>query len=99
MAFRFRKSIKLFPGLKINFSKKGASLSLGAKGASVNLSAKGARATVGVPGTGMSYSESISAASIRNGDFVGSKKGSKAYVFWALLLIVCAVWAFYKFYS
>ena len=56
MGFRFRKSVKLLPGLKVNLSKSGASLTVGKAGACVNVSAKGTRATVGLPGTGLSYS-------------------------------------------
>ncbi len=56
MGFRFRRSIRLLPGVKINLGKKGASLSLGGRGATVNFSAKGRRTTLGIPGTGISYS-------------------------------------------
>lgn len=56
MGFRFRKSVKIVPGVKVNFSKKGASLSVGRRGASVNINRKGVRSTVGLPGTGLSYS-------------------------------------------
>lgn len=55
MGFRFRKYIRLMPGLKINISKSGASATLGGKGAAVNVGKKGVRATVGLPGSGMSY--------------------------------------------
>ena len=57
MGFRFRKSIKILPGVRLNFSKSGVSTSIGVPGATVNLSKKGTRTTVGVPGTGISYSE------------------------------------------
>ena len=60
MGFRFRKSIKLFPGLRINLSKSGVSASVGVKGATVNISDRGTRGTVGLPGTGISYSEKLS---------------------------------------
>ena len=56
MGFRFRRSIRLLPGVKINLGKKGASLSVGGRGATVNFSAKGRRTTLGIPGTGISYS-------------------------------------------
>lgn len=36
MGFRFRKSFKIAPGIKVNVSKKGASLSAGAKGFRIN---------------------------------------------------------------
>ncbi|UDF02994.1 DUF4236 domain-containing protein [Asticcacaulis sp. AND118] len=56
MGFRFRKSIKIAPGVRINLSKKGvSSTSIGTKGATVNLNEKGAKTTVGVPGSGLSY--------------------------------------------
>lgn len=55
MGFRFRKGLSLLPGVRLNFSKSGASLSLGGRGMSVNLSPSGVRTTVGVPGSGMSY--------------------------------------------
>lgn len=60
MGFRFRKSIKLLPGVRVNFSKSGTSLSVGGKGATANFSKRGTRVTVGIPGTGISYSEKIS---------------------------------------
>lgn len=57
MGFRFRKSIKLAPGVRINLTKKGvSSLSVGRRGATVNVGKKGTRGTVGIPGSGMSYS-------------------------------------------
>ena len=59
MGFRIRKSIKLFPGVRINLSKSGVSASVGVKGTTVNISEKGTRATVDIPGTGVSYSEKL----------------------------------------
>ncbi len=59
MGFRFRKSVKICKGLKVNFSKSGASLSIGGRGHSLTLG-KRSRATFGIPGTGLSYSTSLS---------------------------------------
>jgi hypothetical protein len=57
MGFRFRKSIKLAPGVKVNLSSRGlSSLSVGKNGARVNIGKKGIRGTIGIPGTGISYS-------------------------------------------
>lgn len=57
MGFRFRKSIKIAPGVRINLTKKGvSSLSVGKRGATVNVGKKGTRGTVGIPGSGLSYS-------------------------------------------
>ena len=60
MGFRFRKTIKLFPGVKLNFSRSGVSTSIGGPGATINISKHGTRGTVGIPGTGVSYSENLS---------------------------------------
>ena len=63
MGFRFRRSVKLIPGVRLNFSTRGASISLGAPGATLNFSGRGARATFGVPGTGFSWSQSLTSGS------------------------------------
>ncbi|MBF7694148.1 DUF4236 domain-containing protein [Acinetobacter pollinis] len=57
MGLRFRKSIKFAPGVRLNIGKNGiSSVSIGKNRAKVNVSKKGTRATVGLPGTGFSYS-------------------------------------------
>jgi hypothetical protein len=56
MGLRFRKIVRLLPGVRLNFSKSGGSLSLGDRGLTVNLNRDGARATTGIPGSGLSYS-------------------------------------------
>jgi len=56
MGFRFRRSVKIIPGVRLNFSKSGTSLSLGGRGFTTNISKRGTKTTVGLPGTGISYS-------------------------------------------
>lgn len=56
MGWRFRKSIKIFPGFRLNLGKRGVnSVSVGKAGFTTNISSRGVRHTVGVPGTGLSY--------------------------------------------
>jgi len=59
MAFRFRRSARLGP-LRFNFGKGGlGSISVGGRGASFNIPVArsgGPRTTVGLPGTGLSWS-------------------------------------------
>lgn len=55
MGLRFRKSVKILPGVKLNFSKSGTSMTVGKRGMSANFSSRGTRTTVGIPGTGLSY--------------------------------------------
>ncbi len=53
-SFRFFRRVRIAPGLTINMSKSGPSLSVGARGAHVTLGgARGRRTTVGLPGTGL----------------------------------------------
>lgn len=59
MGWRFRKSVKLAPGVRVNFGKRGTSLSIGGKGFRKTFSSTGRTTTTfGIPGTGLSYSES-----------------------------------------
>ncbi|WP_417066324.1 DUF4236 domain-containing protein [Gemmiger sp.] len=57
MAFRFRKSVKIAPGVRLNLNKKSTSVSFGGKGFHHTISSTGRRTTTtGLPGTGISYS-------------------------------------------
>jgi hypothetical protein len=59
MGLRFRRSIKLLPGIRVNFGLSRASLSIGRRGLTYNIGSKGSRVTVGIPGSGISYTQSI----------------------------------------
>lgn len=60
MGLRFRKRLKIAPGLYLNVSSSGTSWSLGAPGAMLNFGGRnGARATFGIPGSGLSYSQKL----------------------------------------
>jgi hypothetical protein len=56
MGFRFRRSVKLMPGVRLNASTRGLSVSVGGRGGTVNIGRRGVRTTVSLPGTGLSYS-------------------------------------------
>ncbi len=56
MGVRFRKSIKLGKGAKINFGKTGVSFTVGTRGFHHTVHSSGKKTTsVGIPGTGLSY--------------------------------------------
>ena len=56
MGFRFHRSLRLGP-VRFNIGKTGAtSISVGGRGAHVTFGRKGTRTTLGLPGTGLSYS-------------------------------------------
>lgn len=59
MGLRFRRSIKIAPGVRVNLNKKSASVTFGPKGLKHTVSTTGkSHTTVGVPGTGLSYTTS-----------------------------------------
>ena len=54
MGLNFRKSISILPGVKVNLSKGGVSLSGGVKGLRKSINTKGqTTTTVSIPGTGI----------------------------------------------
>ena len=53
MALRYRKRIKIAPGIYINISKSGVSTTIGPRGASVNFGRNGTYVNAGIPGTGL----------------------------------------------
>jgi len=55
MPFRFFQRFRIAPGLRLNVSKGGISLSAGPRGAQFTIGTSGTRATAGLPGTGLHY--------------------------------------------
>ncbi len=56
MGWRFRKSIKILPGVKVNIGKDGfSSVSVGTRGAHITMGKNGTTVSAGIPGTGLSY--------------------------------------------
>ncbi len=60
MSLRFRKSIKLAPGIRMNLSGSGASWTLGPRGASVGIGKRGNFLNTGIPGTGLYSRQALS---------------------------------------
>lgn len=58
MSFRFFRRIRIAPGISLNLSKGGLSVSAGPPGAKFTVGTKGTRATIGLPGTGLFYTVS-----------------------------------------
>ncbi|MFL5482866.1 MAG: DUF4236 domain-containing protein [Gemmatimonadaceae bacterium] len=59
MGWRFRKSFSPLPGVRINFSPRGISTSVGVGPARIYLGSQGPALTARVPGTGISFRQSI----------------------------------------
>ncbi len=89
MGLRYRKSITIFPGVKLNISKSGLSLSVGKKGAHVTAGTSGRKSvSVGIPGTGMSYTKTISG---------GSRKKTLGIAFTAVVIAGAVIMGIIKY--
>jgi tetratricopeptide (TPR) repeat protein len=61
MSIRFRKSMKLVPGVRLNFSKNTVGMSFGVPGARYTINSKGRRTfSTGIPGTGLYNVQTLS---------------------------------------
>ncbi len=59
MGLRFSRRVTLFPGVRLNFSRRGVSASIGPRGASVTVGPRGSAVNVGIPGTGLSFRQQL----------------------------------------
>jgi len=87
MGWRYRRSVKLLPGARVNISKTGTSLSVGRRGATVNIGKRGVRSTFGIPGTGISYvtQHSSRRRSRSRQTAVSPRPGYRTWVIWLVL--------------
>jgi tetratricopeptide (TPR) repeat protein len=76
MGFRFFKRMNILPGVQLNLSKGGGSISLGPQGAKLTVGTSGARVTFGIPGTGLFYTTNFSLGKL--GRLFGQPSGSAA---------------------
>jgi len=60
MAWRYRKRIKIIPGVHLNLSRSGITTSVGVRGASVTLGKNGSYLNTGIPGTGIYQRQKLS---------------------------------------
>jgi len=54
MGWRYRKSVKIMPGVRLNFTNRGMSATLGPRGSSVSVSRRGTYLNQGIPFLGLS---------------------------------------------
>lgn len=95
MGWRFRKTVKILPGVRLNISRSGIGTTLGPNGASINLGNRGTRITVGIPGTGISHSSLMSQSTDSGGGQTvlpvnAQKSGCGTWAIVAIALIAIA---------
>jgi hypothetical protein len=68
MGFRFRRTAKILPGVRLNINKSSLSVSVGPRGLKHTMSTNGTRTdTIGIPGSGLSYIERSKDSSRQSG--------------------------------
>ncbi|MBR5925931.1 MAG: DUF4236 domain-containing protein [Firmicutes bacterium] len=81
MGLSFRKSVTILPGVKVNLSKSGVSVSTGVKGLHASINTKGQiRGTASLPGTGIRYTKTTKVSKLlgKEEEKKSSKKTAKA---------------------
>lgn len=84
MSFRFRRTVRILPGIRLNFGKRGVSTSIGRRGASVTVGERGVYGNVGLPGSGISYRERLDGGP-------GRRPRPHRRSAWGLVLMILAV--------
>jgi hypothetical protein len=64
---RFWRRTRVAPGVNLNWSKSGPSVSVGPRGAKVTVGRRGLRRSIGIPGTGLFATNQQSWDSLRRG--------------------------------
>ena len=59
MAFRFRRTFKIAPGLQLNLGKKNVSVRAGGRGLGITAGTAGKTLGAGIPGTGLHYRKKL----------------------------------------
>jgi len=65
---RFWRRAKIAPGVTLNLSKSGPSVSVGPRGTKVTVGRRGVRQSIGIPGTGLFATNQRSWNSLRGGN-------------------------------
>lgn len=105
MAWKFRKRIKIAPGVTINVSRSGVSTTIGPKGASVNIGKKGTYLNTGIPGTGIYDRRKISGGTSRRSSVMSTQNTSgggntskydNSGCFWFIGIAVVTMFVIYR---
>lgn len=104
MGMKFRKSMKIAPGVKLNLGKKSVGVSIGGKHGGISMNSKtGTKARVSAPGTGLSYTTKIGGSSSSKSSTANSVSspisGTRPKNKWVSLLLCLFTVFGHKFYE
>src|SRR6266852_2090150 len=86
MSLRFRRRIKILPGVHVNLGLHGAGLSVGPRGLHVGMNRRGRYASVGIPGTGL-----YAIHHVKSGDGEHEARGGSGCS-WPAAFVVAGPW-------
>lgn len=92
MGFRFRRSIKVPPGIRVNIGKLGVSTSIGGRGAHITVGHRKVRKIVGITSSGLSYTHTESTHTEPSNTVPASKPSGARGVVWLVLLLALLIW-------
>ena len=98
MGLHFRRSIRIAPGVKLNFGKKSMSISFGGRGARITYGTKGTTVSSGIPGTGIYYRKKLRSSKPHQNIFssqsapLRTKAANKA---WGWVFIIMGLFCLY----
>ncbi len=104
---RLFRRVRIEPGLTLNSTKHGPSISAGVRGAHVTIGRTGIRRTVGIPGTGIFYTSHAgyhsgihSAPHLATGETVASAgRSSKSLLVMLVLCTILSLLGTHQFYA
>jgi hypothetical protein len=91
MALRFRRSIRLAPGIRLNLGLHGAGLSVGPRGLHVGVNRRGIYTSAGIPGTGIYAVHHIRSSPGQHPSVAGNAAGFVAGVMAVVVIILVLV--------
>jgi len=88
MSLRFRRSVRLAPGVRLNLGLHGAGLSVGPRGLHVGVNRRGMYTSAGIPGTGIYAVHHIQSSAKQHPTVAGNATGFVAGVVIGLIIVV-----------
>jgi hypothetical protein len=96
MSLRFRRSIRLMPGVRLNLGLHGTGLSVGPRGLHVGVNRRGMYTSAGIPGTGLYAMHHVRSSPEGHPDVAGNAGGFLVgLVIAAMVIVVVAIIAWF----